>query len=528
MAGMDILCSDKTGTLTQNKLTLDEPVAFGARDVNELILTAALASKAENQDAIDLAVIKRLDAMGDSAKLQAYKPIKFVPFDPVHKRTEAVLQTADGASFTVAKGAPQVILDLCDPEQELAKTVETKVQEFAEKGFRTLGVARRETTDEPWRFYGLLPLFDPPREDAASTIKDANVHGIEIKMITGDNKAIAEQIAGRLGLGTHIRRVESLLKDSSAAGDVSQRAAAEVEAAEGFAEVFPEHKYQIVRALQSRGHIVGMTGDGVNDAPALKQANCGIAVSGATDAARAAAALVLTAPGLSVIVRAVETARSIFERMNSYAIYRITETIRIMFFVAMAMIVYDFYPITTVMIILLALLNDLPILAIAYDNTLLARSPVRWDMKRVLAISTVLGLIGVLETFGLLIIAKKWFDLSEPQIQSLIYLKLAVAGHLTLFVARTRNPFFRKPYPAQILLVAILGTQLIAALIVIFGWLVAPLPLHYVAFVWSYCILWIFIEDWAKLQVYQHFDFKGKATRRFLNRIKEPLHPGQV
>ena len=319
-----------------------------------------------------------------------------------------------------------------------------------------------------------------------------------------------------------------MFKDSSATEDTSPKATSEIEAAEGFAEVFPEHKYKIVQALQSRGHIVGMTGDGVNDAPALKQANCGIAVSGATDAARAAAALVLTAPGLSVIVRAVETARSIFERMNSYAIYRITETIRIMFFVALAMMVYNFYPITTVMIILLALLNDLPILAIAYDTTLPARKPVRWNMRRVLAISTTLGLIGVLETFALLIIAHQWFDLSEPQIQSLIYLKLAVAGHLTLFVARTREPFFRKPYPAPILLAAILGTQAIAALIVIFGWLVEPIPLECVAFVWVYCLIWVFIEDWAKLKVYSHLNFRSKRHSTFLNRMKEPLHPNQL
>jgi H+-transporting ATPase len=263
----------------------------------------------------------------------------------------------------------------------------------------------------------------------------------------------------------------------------------------------------------------------VNDAPALKQANTGIAVSGATDAARAAAALVLTAPGLSVIIQAVETARKIFERMNSYAIYRITETIRIMFFVVAAMIVFKFYPITTVMIILLALLNDLPILTIAYDNTWLDPNPVRWNMRRVLTIATVLGLIGVIETFGILVIAKKWFHLTDAQIQSFIYLKLAVAGHLTLFVARTRKPFLSKPHPAPILLAAILGTQVLAALIVGFGWLVAPIAWKYVGFVWIYCLIWIFIEDWAKLRVYRHLEFNTKRHRNFLERIKEPLHP---
>ena len=520
MAGMDILCSDKTGTLTQNKLTLGEPALFGAKDAQELILAGALASKAEDRDSIDMAV---LNGLKDSAVLKAFKQTKFVPFDPIHKRTEAEVQGSDGKPFKVTKGAPQVILDMCKPAENVAKAVDAKVNEFAGKGFRTLGVARLDG-NAAWQFLGLLPLFDPPREDAADTIREANEHGIHVKMVTGDNIAIAKQIAGQLGLGTNIHTAVEFFKDASEDDVIQPKVATAVEAAEGFAQVFPEHKFQIVKALQSKGHIVGMTGDGVNDAPALKQANTGIAVSGATDAARAAAALVLTAPGLSVIVQAVETARTIFERMNSYAIYRITETIRIMFFVVAAMLVFKFYPITTVMIILLALLNDLPILTIAYDNTWLDPKPVRWDMRRVLTIATVLGLIGVVETFIVLVIAKDWFQLTSAQIQSFIYLKLAVAGHLTLFVARTRRPFLTKPYPAPILLVAILGTQAIAAMIVGFGWLVAPIAWKYVGFVWIYCLVWVFIEDWAKLGVYRHLELSTKRHRQFLERIQKPLH----
>jgi H+-transporting ATPase len=521
MAGMDILCSDKTGTLTQNKLTLGEPALFGAKDSQALILAGALASKAEDRDAIDLAV---LDGLKNPAALKAFNQTKFVPFDPVHKRTEAEVKSTDGKLFKVTKGAPQIILDMCHPSEDLAKNVNAKVNEFAGKGFRTLGVARLDGT-EAWQFLGLLPLFDPPRDDAAQTIREANEHGINVKMVTGDNTAIAKQIAGQLGLGTNIHTAEEFFKESAADGTISPKTAEAVEAAEGFAQVFPEHKFQIVQVLQSRGHIVGMTGDGVNDAPALKQANTGIAVSGATDAARAAAALVLTAPGLSVIIQAVETARTIFERMNSYAIYRITETIRIMFFVVAAMIVFKFYPITTVMIILLALLNDLPILTIAYDNTWLNPKPVRWNMRRVLTLATVLGLIGVVETFGILVIAREWFQLTDAEIQSFIYLKLAVAGHMTLFVARTRRPFLSKPYPAPILLGAILGTQAIAALIVGFGCgLVAPIAWKYVGFVWLYCLVWVFIEDWAKLHVYRHLELKAKWHLNFLNLVKEPLH----
>lgn len=505
MAGLDILCSDKTGTLTENKLTLGEPMLYKAKDTQDLILAGALASKAENQDAIDMAVITGLENPG---VLDTYTQSKFIPFDPIRKRTEAEIKGQDGHSFKVTKGAPQVILGICHPPDDAVNRINSQVDKLAKQGYRTLGVARSNGGDG-WEFLGLLPLFDPPREDAAETIRQAKEHGIEVKMVTGDNVAIARQISSQLGLGTQIQVATELFSETSEKTAISDEVAVRVEATDGFAQVFPQHKFEIVKALQRLGHIVGMTGDGVNDSPALKQANTGIAVSGATDAARAAAALVLTAPGLSVIIKAVEEARKIFERMNSYAIYRITETIRIMFFVTLAMIVFNFYPITTVMIILLALLNDLPIMTIAYDNTWLEPNPVRWDMRRVLTVSTVLGLIGVVETFGLLVIVKVLFKLDDAQIQSLIYLKLAVAGHLTLLVARTKHSFLTRPYPAPILLLAIAATQTIAVLIVGFGILVTPIPWIYVAYVWAYCLVWVFIEDWAKLQVYHHLQLRA-------------------
>jgi H+-transporting ATPase len=520
MAGMDILCSDKTGTLTQNKLTLGEAALFGARDAQELILAAALASKAEDADAIDTAVLAGLK---DPKVLDTYTQEQFIPFDPVRKRTEARVKGPDGRSFGITKGAPQVVVELCRPPAEVVEQINAKVEEFAGRGFRTLGVARRE--DDAWHFLGLLPLFDPPREDSAETIRRAEEHGITVKMVTGDNLAIARQISVQLGLGTNIRRPDEIFHEEVAKHGFSSAVARQVEEADGFAQVFPEHKFHIVEALQSRGHIVGMTGDGANDAPALKQADAGIAVSGATDAARAAAALVLTAPGLAVIVRAVEEARRIFERMNSYAVYRITETIRIMFFVVLAMIVFNFYPITTIMIILLALLNDLPIMTIAYDHTWLDPKPTRWVMRRILSVALVLGLIGVVETFGLLVIAELVLRLTEAQVQSFIYLKLAVAGHLTLLVARTRRPFLSKPYPAPVLLLAILGTQVTAALIVGLGFLVKPIPWSYVGLVWGYCLVWVFVEDWAKLHVYHHLAFTGKRHAAFLDRVQAPLHP---
>jgi len=501
LAGMDILCSDKTGTLTQNKLTMGELVTFDGANEHMLIVTAALASERQNPDAIDAAILQKL---GDTQDLISYQQQKFMPFDPVQKRTEAQIEDTDGNQFTVSKGAPQVIIDLCQPDEETCQQADQIVNEFALKGFRSLGVARTNNNGD-WIFLGILSLFDPPREDAQQTIKEAVEHGVDIKMVTGDNIAIAKQISGQLGLGQNILLADQIVRAKDQE-DVIHNVAHSAELADGFAQVFPEHKYWLVKDFQANNHLVGMTGDGVNDAPALKQADVGIAVSGATDAARAAADLVLTGSGLSVIINAIEEARRIFERMNAYAIYRITETIRIMIFMVLAMLVYNIYPMTAVMIILLALLNDLPILTIAKDNTHLSTAPVRWDMRKVLTIATVLGSVGVIETFLMLIIAKNYFHVGTLELQTIIFLKLAVAGHLTLFVARTRHFFLSKPYPAPLLLSAIMCTQLVAVLIAKMGWFVTAIPWEYIGLIWAYCLFWVFIEDSLKLMVYRHFD----------------------
>jgi H+-transporting ATPase len=520
IAGIDVLCSDKTGTLTANKLSLGEPVILEAENEQDLLLAAALASKTENRDAIDDAV---LGGLTDRAALDAYEQVRFTPFDAKRKRTNAGIRTADGRTFEVTKGAPQVILDLCNTDGDVRRSAEKRIDEFAARGFRTLGVARKPDGDT-WRLLGILPLYDPPREDSAEMIQRAREHGIAVKMVTGDNLAIARETSRQLGLQANVLRADEVFSGNEGQSS-SPRLDERIEKADGFAQVYPEHKYEIVRALQRRGHLVGMTGDGVNDAPALKQAEVGVAVSGATNAAQAAASLVLTAPGLGVIIKAVEEARRIFERMTSYATYRITETIRIMFFVVLAMLTFNFYPITTVMIILLALLNDLPILTIAYDRTRLDPRPVRWDMRRVLTVSTILGLVGVVQTFGMLLIGKLWLALGPAQLQSFIYLKLAVAGHLTLFVVRTERPFWTRPYPAPLLLLAVIGTQVLAALIVGFGFLVASIPWSYVALVWGYCLAWFFVNDWVKLHVYRHLELCGKRHRSFLDCLQTTLHP---
>src|ERR1019366_2879316 len=357
----------------------------------------------------------------DDQSLDDYHVVEFQPFDAVRKCTEATVSAADGSSFKVTKGAPQVILALSANAAEVKMDVDAAVNGFAARGFRSLGVARADG-DGPWNFVGVLPLFDPPRDDAKSTIATALQMGVDVKMVTGDALAIAQETAKTLGMGTNIL-------DAAGLGDVKREETAataeSIDDADGFSQVFAEHKFHIVDVLQKRGHIVGMTGDGVNDAPALKKADCGIAVSDATDAARAAASIVLTTPGLSVIIDAIKESRRIFQRMNSYAIYRIAETLGVLLFMTLAILIFNFYPLTAVMIVMLALLNDGAILSIAYDNVHYSNKPETWNMRLVLGVATVVSVIGVMDSFGLFYIGERVFHLDRALIQTLMYLKLS-------------------------------------------------------------------------------------------------------
>jgi H+-transporting ATPase len=507
MAGMDVLCSDKTGTITQNKITAGDVIPVESFQEEDVLLFAALASEEENQDPIDDAILAKIKrAEEDILQTGKYKKMDFTPFDPVSKRTVATVKDASGKTFKVAKGAPQAILSLLKNKDTLASLVEKNINALAMKGYRPLGVARTVSEDE-WQYIGFIGLYDPPREDSGETINTAQGMGVKVKMVTGDHAAIAKEIAQQVNLGKNIMPASSFVDKPD------RESARVVEEADGFAQVFPEHKYHIVELLQNKGHIVGMTGDGVNDAPALKKADAGIAVAGATDAAKSAADIVLTGPGLSVIIDAIKESRKIFQRMNSYAIYRITETIRVLFFITLSILVFNFYPVTAVMIVLLALFNDAPIMAIAYDNVRYSKKPERWDMRYVLSMATFLGLIGVVSSFGIFYIGERVLDLNRDMIQSFVFLKLAVAGHLTIFLTRTRGHFWSIK-PSAALFWSAVTTKLLATLVAVYGWYVTPIGWKLASFVWGYAIAAFIVTDFLRVQYRRLFEHAGIIFHR--------------
>ncbi|MFO8100967.1 MAG: plasma-membrane proton-efflux P-type ATPase [Dehalococcoidia bacterium] len=503
MAGLEVLCADKTGTLTKNQLEMQGPALIQGEDTHELILAAALTVRWGADDPIDQAVLGGLE---DRSELKDYQVREFRPFDPTRKYADSDVQY-NGTSFTAAKGAPQAILKLVGGDEDLRKKVSNKVDELGEQGFRSLGVARRNGEGE-WRYLGLLPLLDPPRDDSADVLKESREHGVDVRMVTGDHAAIGRQVAAMLGLGQDIRTASEVFREEEE-GEVSsreeRRIGEDVLKADGFAEVTPEHKFKLIQQFQANDRIIGMTGDGVNDAPALKQADVGIAVCGATDVARSAADLVLTAEGLGVITRAVEEARRIFQRMISYATYRIAETIRLLLFIAISVLAFDYYPVTPIMIVLLAILNDIPIIAIAWDNARAALQPVRWNMPRVLTIAGVLGIGGVISSFLVFWFLRTQTNMADPVIQTMIFLKLLVAGHMTIFLTRNEGWMWDRPYPSLALFAALEGTQIVGTLVAVYGWVIEPIGWLRAAAIWGYAIAWMLLLNVIKVLVYRKF-----------------------
>ena len=517
LAGVDVLCSDKTGTLTLNQLTLQTPITFNNTSTDDIIIAACLACQKQSTDALDLAV---LTALKDQKVLDQYKTVNFVPFDPVNKKTIGIVSDTQGKTIQFAKGAPQAIGKICGigeqaGDDQTSQQYFGQVNELASRGTRALGVARSDDDGKTWQLLGILPLLDPPRPDAKETIAKAKALGLSVKMVTGDDVAIGSEISRQLGLGQNLLSASDIFKNDKDPNHIHTDTARAVENADGFGRVFPEHKYEIVKALQQQGHIVAMTGDGVNDAPALKQADCGVAVSGATDAARSAAAIVLTAPGLSTIISAITEARKIFERITSYVYYRVAMTIAIMCVVVLSYIIFDLQPLTAIMIVVLALLDDIPIMTIAYDNVKVDSQPVRWNMHRIISFSSVMGIIALAQSFGMVLLCKYWMNnpelmaklpMSIDHLQTMVFLQLAAGGQLLIFIVRNRGSMFARPFPHTKLLLAILATQIVAILLCAFGIFVPMLPLEMIGVVWIYVLIWLVIASFAKIAYYKFMD----------------------
>ncbi len=534
LASMNILCSDKTGTLTKNQLTVGDIQVLGAKDTKEILDIAYLACSKDSKDAIDFAISEKVT---DKQELNSYTQVKFTPFDPTIKRTEAIIKKPDGTEFSATKGAPQIIQQMCKPTKDIADKINACVDNFAKKGYRTLGIAKGDGKGN-WQFLGIIPLFDPPRDDTQETINHVHAMGIDVKMVTGDHEAIAREVSETLGLGSNILPISHF--DTKQNKDIDKAKLGDmIESADGFSEVFPEHKFEIVKVLQDRHHVVGMTGDGVNDAPALKQADVGIAVSGAVDAAKEAADLVLTEPGLLVISHAIEEARKIFGRMKSYAMYRISETCRLLFFLLLAMIIYNDHPLTAIMVILIALLNDIPIMMIAYDHMRPHTNPVTWNMKEVLIIAVGLALVGVVSTFLLFWIGDRYWFINEQDpihkfhlLRTLAFMAILCGGNLTIYLTRNVGAIWQKPFPEWKFFCATMCSQITGTFVSAYG-LGTPdfvgIGWKYIGYSWIYILIWFIIcmltkEGLYRLIGYRHRygdDFKKVTTKHLLQTPKE-------
>ncbi|KAL2846090.1 E1-E2 ATPase-domain-containing protein [Aspergillus pseudoustus] len=465
LAGVDILCSDKTGTLTANKLSIRDPYVAEGVDIDWLFAVAALASShnIDSLDPIDKVTVLTLRAYPRAREIlrRGWVTEKFTPFDPVSKRIVSVV-TCDGVRYTCTKGAPKAVLQLSECSKETSDLYKAKAQEFAHRGFRSLGVAvQRE--GEPWTLLGMLPMFDPPREDTAHTIREAQNLGISVKMLTGDALAIAKETCKMLALGTKVYNSDKLIHgglSGAMAGDL-------VEKADGFAEVFPEHKYQVVQMLQERGHLTAMTGDGVNDAPSLKRADCGIAVEGASEAAQSASDIVFLEPGLSTIIDSIKMARQIFHRMKAYIQYRIALCLHLEIYLVTSMIIIN-ESIRVELVVFLALFADLATVAVAYDNASFDLRPVEWQLPKIWFISVLLGVLLALGTWvvrGSMFLPSGGIIQNWGSIQEVLFLEVALTENWLIFVTRGMDT-----WPSVHLVAAILGVDILATIFCLFGW----------------------------------------------------------
>ncbi|GAV27646.1 plasma membrane ATPase [Pichia membranifaciens] len=476
LAGVEILCSDKTGTLTKNKLSLHEPYTVAGVEPDDLMLTACLAAsrKRKGLDAIDKAFLKSLINYPKArAAMKEYKTLEFQPFDPVSKKVTAIVESPEGEKIICVKGAPLFVLKTVAEDhpipEDILEAYQNKVEEFASRGFRSLGVARKRGEGH-WEILGIMPCMDPPRDDTAATVAEARRLGLRVKMLTGDAVGIAKETCRQLGLGDQIFDAERL--GLGGGGDMAGSELYDfVENADGFAEVFPQHKYNVVEILQERGYLVAMTGDGVNDAPSLKKADTGIAVEGASDAARSAADIVFLAPGLSAIIDALKTSRQIFHRMYSYVVYRIALSLHLEIFLGLWIAILD-ESLNIDLIVFIAIFADVATLTIAYDNAPFAQKPVKWNLPRLWGMSIILGIflaIGTWITLTTMFLPKGGIIQNFGSIDGVLFLQISLTENWLIFITRAVGPFWSS-IPSWQLSGAVFIVDIIATCFTLFGW----------------------------------------------------------
>lgn len=500
LAGVDILCTDKTGTLTQNKLTMGTPYVVEGVAIEDLLLTSVLASsrKLKGLDPIDRTIILTLKNYPNvKEEIRHFETLEFYPFDPVSKKVRSVVRDDYGRIYTCVKGAPAAVLSMVQEESEaegyqmspeLIANYNAKVEEFAARGFRSLGVARRDggniadsksdsdndlanNQEGRWMLLGIVQLLDPPRYDTLKTIEEAKDLGLQIKMLTGDAVGIAKETCRQLNLGNNVFSIKKLI---SPAPDGVKMTGSQfndfVEAADGFAEVFPQHKYMVVDILQKRGHIVAMTGDGMNDAPSLKKADTGIAVEGASEAARSAADIVFLNAGLSTIIDALKTSRMIFHRMRAYVIYRIALSVHLEIFLVSTIVIFNTI-INAELVVFLAIFADIATLAIAYDNATYSLKPTQWNIPNLWGVSIILGgflAIGTWILYGISFITPGIIS-RFGGVQEILFLEISLTQNWLIFITRCNGPFWCSR-PSWQLIGAVLLVDIISTLFAAFGW----------------------------------------------------------
>jgi len=496
-ASIDIICFDKTGTITQNKLSVVDSIAFSGKKKEDVLRIASLTSHSEGMDLIDLAVIEYANKSG--VNFNDYKQVSYTPFDPSVKRTEATIE-AGGKRFRAVKGAAQVIMSLCrGKDKGTIEEVNKTIDGFSKKGYRTIAVARSEGDDlNNLKLVGLLPLADPPRPDSKSMIDQARKLGIKPLMLTGDSIDIAKEISNQIGIGNNIIRMADI-KDLSADQQLKT-----VSECDGFAEIYPEDKYKIVKLLQSGGHMVGMTGDGVNDAPALKQAEMGIAVSNSTDVAKAAASVVLTEPGVGVIIDAITISRQTYQRMLTWVINKVAKVIEFVVLLTIGFFWLHNILLSLLGVSLLVFANDFVTMSLATDNVKHTSNPNKWNVKNNILASLIPALSYVLGDVIVILIGKYYFHLQWNELTTLVMLSLIFNSQLRVLIVRERRHFWSS-LPGKGLLISSTAAIIGFALVAIFGILVPPLNLLIVLTVFGFSALFTLGIDFPKDYMFKKF-----------------------